>query len=184
MEGAGNINAFDPATGAFLGHLQQPDGTPIAIPGLWDLTFGGGSRQRRDQATLLRLRAPMAEIRRATGSSAGSSPRGTTGNGQGAVTDNAAVTVAKSTIVGLAPLPPATATGPEATAYGWLIDIAPERWRVHDDCPPGQEQQDQRGRGARGIRKLKVRRLTRSNVRIGGRGIMSCGCAGPAPHRV
>jgi uncharacterized protein (TIGR03118 family) len=43
VEGAGNINAFDPVTGAFLGQLQQPNGTPIAIPGLWDLTFGGDS---------------------------------------------------------------------------------------------------------------------------------------------
>jgi hypothetical protein len=43
VEGKGNINAFDPATGAFLGQLRHPDGTPIAIPGLWDLTFGGDS---------------------------------------------------------------------------------------------------------------------------------------------
>jgi uncharacterized protein (TIGR03118 family) len=43
VEGAGNINAFDPATGAYLGQLRHPDGTPIAIPGLWDLTFGGDS---------------------------------------------------------------------------------------------------------------------------------------------
>jgi hypothetical protein len=35
------------------------------------------------------------------------------------------VPAAKSAIVGLAPLPPPTATGPQATAYGWLIDIAP-----------------------------------------------------------
>ncbi len=44
VEGAGNINAFDPVTGAFLGQLQHPDGTPIAIPGLWDLAFGAGSK--------------------------------------------------------------------------------------------------------------------------------------------
>src|SRR5262249_2331938 len=42
-EGPGYINAFDPATGAFLGHLTHPDGTPIAIPGLWYLTVGGGN---------------------------------------------------------------------------------------------------------------------------------------------
>lgn len=40
-----------------------------------------------------------------------------------AVNDTAAVMVQKITIVGLAPLP--TATGPETTAEGWLIDIAP-----------------------------------------------------------
>src|SRR5262249_1187050 len=45
VEGAGNINAFDPRTGKFLGPLLNPDGTPIAIPGLWDLVFGGGSRK-------------------------------------------------------------------------------------------------------------------------------------------
>jgi uncharacterized protein (TIGR03118 family) len=44
VEGAGNINAFDPTTGAFLGPLRQRDGTPIAIPGLWDLVFGGGGK--------------------------------------------------------------------------------------------------------------------------------------------
>jgi hypothetical protein len=42
VEGAGNINAFDPHTGHFLGQLQHPDGTPVAITGLWDLVFGGG----------------------------------------------------------------------------------------------------------------------------------------------
>jgi uncharacterized protein (TIGR03118 family) len=30
VEGVGNINAFDPTTGAFLGSLRHPDGTPIA----------------------------------------------------------------------------------------------------------------------------------------------------------
>ena len=43
VEGPGNINAFDPATGAYLGQLRHPDGTPVAIPGLWDLTFGTGT---------------------------------------------------------------------------------------------------------------------------------------------
>jgi uncharacterized protein (TIGR03118 family) len=43
VEGAGNINAFDQGTGAYLGPLTHPDGTPIAIAGLWDLTFGGDS---------------------------------------------------------------------------------------------------------------------------------------------
>jgi hypothetical protein len=42
VEGAGNINVFDPHTGRFLGQLKHPDGTPVAITGLWDLVFGGG----------------------------------------------------------------------------------------------------------------------------------------------
>jgi prepilin-type processing-associated H-X9-DG protein len=43
VAGAGNINVFDPATGAYLGKLRQPDGAPIAITGLWDLQFGDGT---------------------------------------------------------------------------------------------------------------------------------------------
>ena len=43
VAGAGNINVFNPATGAYLGQLDQPDGTPIAITGLWDMSFGGSS---------------------------------------------------------------------------------------------------------------------------------------------
>jgi uncharacterized protein (TIGR03118 family) len=43
VAGAGNINVFDPATGAYLGKLRQPDGAPIAITGLWDLEFGDGT---------------------------------------------------------------------------------------------------------------------------------------------
>ena len=45
VAGAGNINVYNPATGAYLGKLDQPDGTPIAITGLWDLEFGDGTPQ-------------------------------------------------------------------------------------------------------------------------------------------
>jgi uncharacterized protein (TIGR03118 family) len=40
--GDGLINAYDPATGAFAGTLQDPSGNNIAIPGLWALVFGNG----------------------------------------------------------------------------------------------------------------------------------------------
>jgi uncharacterized protein (TIGR03118 family) len=40
--GDGRISAFDPATGAFLGQLQDPTGRPISINGLWGLAFGNG----------------------------------------------------------------------------------------------------------------------------------------------
>ncbi len=40
--GDGKINAFDPATGSFLGTLQNPDGNPISIQALWGLIFGNG----------------------------------------------------------------------------------------------------------------------------------------------
>lgn len=38
--GNGLINAFDPATGTFVGSLTDAGGTPIAIDGLWSLAFG------------------------------------------------------------------------------------------------------------------------------------------------
>jgi uncharacterized protein (TIGR03118 family) len=40
--GDGVINAFDPTTGAFLGHLSDSIGDPLVNPGLWGLTFGNG----------------------------------------------------------------------------------------------------------------------------------------------
>jgi uncharacterized protein (TIGR03118 family) len=40
--GDGLINAYDSATGAFAGTLQDPSGNNIAIPGLWALIFGNG----------------------------------------------------------------------------------------------------------------------------------------------
>ena len=40
--GDGRINAYDPATGASLGTLSKPNGTPIAIDGLWGIAFGNG----------------------------------------------------------------------------------------------------------------------------------------------
>jgi uncharacterized protein (TIGR03118 family) len=42
--GDGRINAFDAASGAFLGSLQDTAGNPIAITGLWGMVFGTGTR--------------------------------------------------------------------------------------------------------------------------------------------
>jgi uncharacterized protein (TIGR03118 family) len=39
----GHISAFNATTGAFLGQLENPQGKPIAIPGLWSLVFGAGN---------------------------------------------------------------------------------------------------------------------------------------------
>ncbi|HZP88136.1 MAG TPA: TIGR03118 family protein [Burkholderiales bacterium] len=39
----GNINAYDFATGMFLGSLTDPQGDLIALPDLWGLIFGNGS---------------------------------------------------------------------------------------------------------------------------------------------
>ena len=40
--GDGRVNAFDPATGAYEGTLQDSHGNPIQINGLWGLSFGNG----------------------------------------------------------------------------------------------------------------------------------------------
>jgi uncharacterized protein (TIGR03118 family) len=40
--GNGRINAYDPATGEFLGRLRHEDNSPIEIEGLWALRFGNG----------------------------------------------------------------------------------------------------------------------------------------------
>ncbi len=48
--GNGNINAYDPNTGAFQGTLRDTDHQPIVINGLWGLTFGNG--QASDANTL------------------------------------------------------------------------------------------------------------------------------------
>jgi uncharacterized protein (TIGR03118 family) len=40
--GDGKINAFDPSTGEFLGYVSDANGQPLAIEGLWYLTFGNG----------------------------------------------------------------------------------------------------------------------------------------------
>ncbi len=49
--GDGHISAFDPNTGAFLGQLGGEHGQPIAIDGLWAITFGNGATAG-DAATL------------------------------------------------------------------------------------------------------------------------------------
>ena len=41
--GDGRINAYDYATGSFLGQLQDASGNTIVIDGLWGLIFGPGA---------------------------------------------------------------------------------------------------------------------------------------------
>jgi uncharacterized protein (TIGR03118 family) len=45
--GDGRINAFDASTGQFLGQLDDQRGNPIAISGLWGLTFGNNFEGER-----------------------------------------------------------------------------------------------------------------------------------------
>jgi uncharacterized protein (TIGR03118 family) len=40
--GNGQLDAFDPADGRFLGELQDAAGKPIVIDGLWGISFGNG----------------------------------------------------------------------------------------------------------------------------------------------
>jgi uncharacterized protein (TIGR03118 family) len=40
--GNGELQAFDPATGKFLGQLLDASGKPVVIDGLWGITFGNG----------------------------------------------------------------------------------------------------------------------------------------------
>src|SRR5579884_1406338 len=50
--GDGKINAFDPATGAFVGTLNNAStGGPIVLPGLWSLAVGSGA-QNEDPGTV------------------------------------------------------------------------------------------------------------------------------------
>ncbi len=46
--GDGTINAFDPATGNFLGQLNGANGTPLSNSGLWALVFGAGGTGNPD----------------------------------------------------------------------------------------------------------------------------------------
>jgi uncharacterized protein (TIGR03118 family) len=41
--GDGRVDAFDPATGSFLGQLRDPAGAPVTIDGLWGLDVGNGT---------------------------------------------------------------------------------------------------------------------------------------------
>ncbi len=42
--GNGEINAFDPTSGAFLGTLADHSGKTLVDDGLWGITFGNGGR--------------------------------------------------------------------------------------------------------------------------------------------
>ncbi len=65
--GDGMINAYDPATGAFAGTLQDPSGNNVAIPGLWALVFGNGG-SGGDKDTLYFTAGPGGETHGLLGS--------------------------------------------------------------------------------------------------------------------
>jgi uncharacterized protein (TIGR03118 family) len=49
--GDGKINAYDPATGHWLGTVSGPDGKPLVNDGLWSLTFSRPSGMTPQGAT-------------------------------------------------------------------------------------------------------------------------------------
>jgi uncharacterized protein (TIGR03118 family) len=42
--GNGRIHAYDPVSGALLGTLRRPGGSPIHVDGLWGIAFGNGGQ--------------------------------------------------------------------------------------------------------------------------------------------
>lgn len=42
--GGGEITAFSPVIGKFIGNVLKPDGCALAIDGLWSLAFGNGGK--------------------------------------------------------------------------------------------------------------------------------------------
>ncbi len=51
--GSGNIAVYDPVTGRFIDMLRDANNNPIAIDGLWGLSFGSGSATGSGPATTL-----------------------------------------------------------------------------------------------------------------------------------
>ena len=54
----GHINAFNPATGAFVGTMMNQKGQPISNPGLWGLVFGAGNSVNGDKNHLFFASGP------------------------------------------------------------------------------------------------------------------------------
>jgi uncharacterized protein (TIGR03118 family) len=58
---AGEISAFNPVDGRFLGHLLNADGSRISIPNLWALEFGNSAGASGPSNTLFFTAGPNAE---------------------------------------------------------------------------------------------------------------------------
>ena len=59
--GDGWINAYDPASGAFVAALSDASGAAIAIPGLWGIAFGNGAFSQ-PTTTLFFTAGPNGEV--------------------------------------------------------------------------------------------------------------------------
>jgi uncharacterized protein (TIGR03118 family) len=58
---AGEISAFDPIEGRFLGQLMKADGSLLTIPNLWALEFGNSSGASGPSNTLFFTAGPNGE---------------------------------------------------------------------------------------------------------------------------
>ncbi len=66
--GSGQILAFDTLTGVYKGTLNAPDNTPLAIDGLWALSFGADSPLNGNATTLYFAAGPGKEVNGVFGS--------------------------------------------------------------------------------------------------------------------
>jgi len=61
MFGSGQIAAFNPINGSFLGLMKRPDSSILSIDGLWALGFGGGNPNSGPYNTLFFTAGPNDE---------------------------------------------------------------------------------------------------------------------------
>src|SRR6185503_8411150 len=61
MFGSGQIAAFNPINGAFLGLMKDPADATLSIPGLWALGFGAGNANSGPYNTLFFTAGPNDE---------------------------------------------------------------------------------------------------------------------------
>lgn len=71
--GDGRISAFKADTGAFMGQLNDTNGSPLVLPGLWALSFGNGG-QAGSTTTLYFTSGPNGETDGIFGSLQATSP--------------------------------------------------------------------------------------------------------------
>jgi hypothetical protein len=61
MFGSGQIAAFNPISGTFLGSMKAPNDTLLSIDGLWALGFGAGNTNSGPYNTLYFTAGPHDE---------------------------------------------------------------------------------------------------------------------------
>ena len=61
MFGSGQIAAFNPVNGRFVGLMKKPDNSILSIDGLWALGFGAGNTNSGPYNTLFFTSGPTAE---------------------------------------------------------------------------------------------------------------------------